>query len=92
MCLSLPGKQHFGKPSDAAAMEGLAYLNRRLREVHLLIFSISATRAGHDSVVGREGQRGVDEWVFFRQDQLLPCFLVDEFLGFCADADVRAYG
>lgn len=53
MCLSLPGRQHFGKPSDAA-MEG------------------------YDSVVGREGQRGVDEWVFFRQDQLLPCFLVDE--------------
>lgn len=37
--------------------------------------------AGYDSVVGREGQRGVDEWVFFRQDQLLPCFLVDEPLG-----------
>ena len=33
---------------------------------------------GYDSVVGREGQRGVDEWVFFRKDQLLPCFLVDE--------------
>lgn len=32
-------------------------------------------------MVGREGQRGVDEWVFFRQDQLLPCFLVDEPLG-----------
>ena len=38
-------------------------------------------REGYDSVVGREGQRGVDEWVFFRQDQLLPCFLVDEPLG-----------
>lgn len=33
---------------------------------------------GHDSVVGREGQRGVDEWVFFRSDQLLVCFLLDE--------------
>ncbi|CAK9028740.1 Nipped-B-like protein B, partial [Durusdinium trenchii] len=54
MCLALPGKQHFGKPASAAAMEG------------------------YDSVVGREGQRGVDEWVFFRKDQLLPCFLVDE--------------
>ncbi|CAJ1422342.1 unnamed protein product [Effrenium voratum] len=34
--------------------------------------------AGFDSVIGREGQRGVDEWVFFRSDQLLPCFLLDE--------------
>ncbi|CAE7198348.1 nipblb [Symbiodinium sp. CCMP2592] len=33
---------------------------------------------GYDSVIGREGQRGIDEWVFFRQDQLLLCFLVDE--------------
>merc|ERR1712232_637062 len=32
---------------------------------------------GYDSVVGREGQRGVDEWVFFNSSQLLPCFLVD---------------
>merc|ERR1719324_486051 len=32
---------------------------------------------GFDSVVGREGQRGVDEWVFFNSSQLLPCFLVD---------------
>ena len=34
--------------------------------------------SGFDSVIGREGQRGVDEWVFFRSDQLLPCFLLDE--------------
>lgn len=33
---------------------------------------------GYDSVVGREGQRGVDEWVFFDSDQLLTCFLVDK--------------
>lgn len=32
---------------------------------------------GYDSVIGRENQRCVDEWVFFRQGQLLPCFLVD---------------
>ena len=37
--------------------------------------------AGYDSVIGREGQRGIDEWVFFRQDQLLLCFLVDEHPG-----------
>merc|ERR1740123_2881174 len=36
------------------------------------------SEAGFDSVVGREGQRGVDEWVFTRQGQLLPCFLVDK--------------
>merc|ERR1712060_572028 len=33
---------------------------------------------GWDSVVGREGQRGVDEWVFFDNRQLMACFLVDQ--------------
>merc|ERR1712050_667634 len=33
---------------------------------------------GWDSVIGREGQRGVDEWVFFDNDQLIACFLVDQ--------------
>jgi len=37
-----------------------------------------AGESGYDSVVGREGQRGVDELVFFRNDQLLTCFLIDQ--------------
>ncbi|CAK0861220.1 unnamed protein product [Prorocentrum cordatum] len=44
---------------------------------------------GYDSAVGREGQRGVDEWVFFRADQLLPVFLVDK-LGVVIARDAAA--
>lgn len=41
---------------------------------------------GWDSSVGREGQRGVDEWILFRNDQVLTCFLVDQ-LGTLAAKD-----
>merc|ERR1711879_60824 len=66
MCLSLPGKQIFGKPPPS--FEGFG------------------RRDGWDSVHAREGQRGMDEWVFYRTDQLLTCFLVDK-LGMDAGKD-----
>eukprot|EP00747_Dinoflagellata_sp_TGD_P184021 gnl/TRDRNA2_/TRDRNA2_39325_c0_seq1.p1 gnl/TRDRNA2_/TRDRNA2_39325_c0~~gnl/TRDRNA2_/TRDRNA2_39325_c0_seq1.p1 ORF type:complete len:361 (+),score=55.87 gnl/TRDRNA2_/TRDRNA2_39325_c0_seq1:84-1085(+) len=61
MCLALPGKQHFGKPAFASETPATGLYGSD----------------GYDSVIGREGMRGVDEWVFFNNDQLLPCYLVD---------------